>query len=233
MDYLFENIQENIYVLAIWDREWKSYNNCYFIVQDKGITLIDSCKKIHTKYLKIALRELGKSKEDVNLFLATHGHEDHVEGSAIFENAKKFIHSNENGLIESLENTQFSNDLSASEVVQEFDYDLVGYHTSGSVIFYHRPSKIIFTGDFLCFFGDPLSKDGLVSNGSDLRNEWLKYLRDGGVSKEHLVQFLSGLHKINQFNSSVMCTGHGGVLVGNINEFINDLIDVGDQSSKV
>jgi len=57
-------------------------------------------------------------------------------------------------------------------------------------------------------------------------------LRDGGVSTEQLECFLGGLKKINQFDSSVMCTGHGGVLVGNIKEFISELIDVGVQYSK-
>lgn len=232
MEVSFERVVDNIYALAIWDTEWKSYNNCYFIIQDKGVTLIDSGKKNHSKYLRKALTELGKTTEDVHLFLATHGHKDHIEGSRIFKNAKKFIHSNDNDLIDSLELTQFSNDLGDFEVIKEFGYDLVGYHTPGSVVFYHRPSKTVFTGDFICFFGDPLSKDGLVSKGDDLRNEWVKYLRDGGISTEHLDHFLGGLKKINQFDSSVMCTGHGGVLVGNIKEFISELIDVGVQYSK-
>ncbi|ODG90621.1 MULTISPECIES: MBL fold metallo-hydrolase [Bacillaceae] len=232
MEVSFEHVVDNIYALAIWDTEWKSYNNCYFIIQDNGVTLIDSGKGIHSKYLRKALVELGKTPEDVHLFLATHGHEDHIEGSNIFKNAKKFIHSNDNDLMDSLDLTQFSNDLEVFEVINEFEYELVGYHTPGSVVFYQRPSKTVFTGDFLCFFGDPLSKDGLVSKGDDLRNEWVKYLRDGGVSIEHLDHFLSGLKKINQFDSNVMCTGHGGILVGNIKEFINDLIDVGVQYSK-
>ncbi|WP_167555322.1 MBL fold metallo-hydrolase [Gottfriedia acidiceleris] len=232
MEVSFERVVDNIYALVIWDTEWKSYNNCYFIIQDKGVTLIDSGKKIHSKYLENALIELGKTPEDVKLFLATHGHADHIEGSAIFKNAKKFIHSNDNDLVNSLDINQFSNDLEAFEVRKEFDYALVGYHTPGSVVFYHRPSKTVFTGDFLCFFGDPISKDGLVSKGNDLRNEWVKYLRDGGVSKEHLDCFLEGLKKINQFDSIVMCTGHGGVLVGNMKEFISELLDVGVQYTK-
>ncbi|MEE6451369.1 MBL fold metallo-hydrolase [Gottfriedia acidiceleris] len=232
MEILFERVIDNIYVLAVWDTEWKSYNNCYFIIQENGVTIIDSGKGNHSKYLRKALGELGKTPEDVLLFLATHGHEDHIEGSSMFKNAKKFIHSNDNELIDSLELAQFSNDLEAFEVIKEFEYELVGYHTSGSVVFYHRPSKTVFTGDFLCFFGDPLSKDGLVSKGEYLRNEWVKYLRDGGVSTKHIDQFLSGLKKINQFNSRVMCTGHGGVLVGNIKEFISELINIGVQYSK-
>lgn len=230
MEYLFEKVKENIYVLAVWDSEWKSYNNCYFIVNDEGVTLIDSEKKVHAIYLEKALNELGKSLEDVKLFLATHGHEDHVEGSTNFKHAKKFLHSNDNDLIEQLDKMQFSNDLKADEVGQEFDYELVGYHTPGSVVFYHRPSKIIFTGDFLCFFGDPLSNEGLVSEGHDLRYEWVKYLRDGGVPQDHLGSFLEGLKLINQFDSSVMCTGHGGVLVGDIQDFISKLIKVGEVS---
>ncbi|PET69660.1 hypothetical protein CN514_08470 [Bacillus sp. AFS001701] len=132
----FERVVDNIYALAIWDTEWKSYNNCYFIIQDNGVTLIDSGKGIHSKYLRKALVELGKTPEDVHLFLATHGHKDHIEGSSIFKN--------DNDLIVSHELTQFSNVLKDFEVIKEFEFDLVGYHTPGSVVFLPSPIKSSF-----------------------------------------------------------------------------------------
>jgi len=47
-----------------------------------------------------------------------------------------------------------------------------------------------------------------------------------GVSKEELPNFLAGLKTILEFDSEAMCTGHGGVLVGNIDVFIKTLLNV-------
>ncbi|MEC1524165.1 MBL fold metallo-hydrolase [Neobacillus niacini] len=233
MEYLFENVKENIYVLAIWDSKWNSYNNCYFIVQEDGITLIDSCKEEHSAYLVQALKQLGKTPDAITLVLATHGHEDHVQGTALFKNAKKFIHQQERSLIEYPKPDEFLFELSDRGVIQEFDYIWVGHHTPGSLAFYHKPSRVLFTGDFLCFFGDPLSKDGLVSAGNDLRHEWLEFLRNGGVVKDELNAFLQGLTAMNAFEVDVMCTGHGGVLVGDIESFISELLHAGKQLQEI
>lgn len=233
MDYLFEPVKENVYVLAIWDSNWNSYNNCYFILQDEGITLIDSSKEEHSLYLLEGLKQLGKSPEDVKLVLATHGHEDHVQGAAIFKNAKKYIHHQERSLIEYAEPDEFDYDLLDQGAIQDFEYFWVGHHTPGSIAFYHLPSKVLFTGDFLCFFGDPLSKDGLVSVGNDLRHEWLEFLRNGGVAKDELNGFLKGLHAMNVFDIDVLCTGHGGVLVGDIKSFVSELLNVGNKLQEI
>jgi glyoxylase-like metal-dependent hydrolase (beta-lactamase superfamily II) len=233
MENLFESVKENVYVLAIWDSTWNSYNNCYFIVQEDGITLIDSSKEEHSSYLVQALRQIGKTPEDVTLLLATHGHEDHVQGAAIFPNAKKYIHHQERSLIEYPEPDEFDFTLLNRGVIQNFEYFWVGHHTPGSLAFYHHPSKVLFTGDFLCFFGDPLSKDGLVSVGNDLRHEWLEFLRNGGVEKDKLNGFLNGLRAMNAFDVEVMCTGHGGVLVGDIKSFISELLTIGNKLQEI
>jgi glyoxylase-like metal-dependent hydrolase (beta-lactamase superfamily II) len=220
LDYLLEKVNESIYVAAIWDEGWNSYNNCYLILEEDGVTVIDSCKKEHTDCLRHALSTIGKTPEDVKLVLATHGHEDHVEGTTIFTQAQKAIHPRE----QSAESASFDIELADSGTIHDFVYTLVGHHTPGSVVFYHNPSNTIFTGDFLCFFGDPLSKDGLVSKGDDLRIAWIDFLAGGGIPNEQLPVFLKGLKAIKGFDSEFMCTGHGGVLAGDINSFIDDLL---------
>jgi len=227
LEYLFEKVKENVYVLATWDYSWNSYNNCYVIVQEDGVILIDSGKMEHATYLEQALKSIGKSTDDVSLFLATHGHEDHVQSSAIFTNAKKHVHPNDRNLIESSDAELFDYELPDHGVIHDFDCLLVGLHTPGSVALYHRPTKVLFVGDFLCFFGDPLSIDGLVSEGKELRTAWLEFLQNGGVAKDELNPFLNGLHSLNEFDAEVMCTGHGGVLVGDIDNFVNDLWQAG------
>ncbi|WP_180955269.1 MBL fold metallo-hydrolase [Peribacillus deserti] len=232
MDYLFELVTENVYVLAVWDSAWNSYNNCYLVVKKEGVTLIDCGKKEHSSYLVEALNKLGRSPEDVTLIVATHGHEDHVQGAAVFKNAKKFIHPNERSHIEYPEPDEFTYELSDHGILEDYEYRLVGLHTPGSIAIFHQPSKILFTGDFLCFFGDPLSKDGLVSDGNDLKKEWLEYLRGGGVSKDHLDRLLEGLSTMKGFDAHIMCTGHGGVLVGDIERFISGLLEIGENLGK-
>jgi glyoxylase-like metal-dependent hydrolase (beta-lactamase superfamily II) len=219
MDFLVDKVKDRIYVIAFWDTEWKSYNNCYLVLEEDGVIMIDSCKAEHSKLLLQALHRLGKTADDVKLVLATHGHEDHVEGAQMFKNAKKIIHPKEGEEIQ-----EFDRELSDRGMVGEFDYMLAGYHSPGSVIYYHRPSGILFTGDLLCFFGDPLSKEGLVSEGKELRQAWIDYLKGGGVSLSDLPGFLDALKIPLHFQSGIMCTGHGGVLVGEVNEFIEELV---------
>lgn len=213
------------------DESWNSYNNCYFIVEDQGVTVIDSGKHQHASFIEQALHRIGKSVDDVILFLATHSHDDHVQAAALFKNAKKFIHTNERILMESADQEQFRYELPDHGVFEDFDCNLVGHHTPGSVILFHRPSKILFTGDFLCFFGDPLSPEGLVSEGKDLRKAWLDYLQNGGLPSDQLGQFLDGLKALYQYEASVMCTGHGGVLTGDIKEFVSELLKTGMELS--
>ncbi len=231
MEYLFELVKENVYAISVWDTNWNTYNNCYFILEDEGITFIDSGKREHSVFIEQALDKIGKSPDDVTLLLATHGHEDHVQGSVIFKNAKKFIHPNERSIMELSDPSQFNYQLSDCSGTQDFEWVLVGNHTPGSSAFYHIPTKVIFTGDFLCFFGDPLSEDGLVSEGKELREAWLEYLRNGGVAADSLHSFLEGLNAINRYDIDVMCTGHGGVLVGHVNSFISDLLEAGTKIS--
>ncbi|MFL8938319.1 MBL fold metallo-hydrolase [Rossellomorea oryzaecorticis] len=219
MDFLVDKVKDSIYAIAFWDTEWKSYNNCYFVLEEDGVIMIDSCKEEHSKYLLQALHHLGKTADDVKLVLATHGHEDHVEGAQMFKHAKKLIHPKEGEEIRG-----FDRELSDQGVAGEFDYMLAGYHSPGSVIYYHRPSRILFTGDLLCFFGDPLSKEGLVSEGKELRQAWVDYLKGGGVSTSDLPGFLEALKIPLHFQSEIMCTGHGGVLVGEVNGFIEELV---------
>jgi glyoxylase-like metal-dependent hydrolase (beta-lactamase superfamily II) len=222
LDYIVEKVKEDIYAVAFWDSGWNSYNNCYLIVEEHGVTLIDTCKGKHSNLLLKALNDLGKTEDEVKLVLATHGHEDHIEGANMFKKAKKVIHAKEEGK----GIMGFDPALADRGTMHGFDYCRVGYHSPGSVIFYHRQSNVIFTGDFLCFFGDPLSKEGLVSKGDELRQAWVEYLQGGGVAASDLPVFLDGLKTIQGYDSDVMCTGHGGVLIGAINEFIEMLINV-------
>jgi glyoxylase-like metal-dependent hydrolase (beta-lactamase superfamily II) len=228
VDYLLEQVNNQLYVLAVWDAEWSTYTNAYFIQGDAGLTVVDSCKEGHLVFLQHALNKIGKTADDVKLMLVTHGHEDHVGGAPLFTKAKKVIHTDEIFP----DASSIRGELLDRGVIGNFEYTRVGYHSPGSVIFFHRPTKTIFTGDFLCFFGDPLSEGGLVSKGDDLRQAWIEFLQGGGVARQDLPQFLTGLKIMKEYDPDVMCTGHGGVLVGDVGVFLDELMTIGEKNKK-
>ncbi|WRP07199.1 MBL fold metallo-hydrolase [Rossellomorea aquimaris] len=225
MDYLLERVNDQIYVLAVWDAQWNTYTNAYFIQEDAGLTVVDSCKEGHLVFLQHALNNIGKTADDVKLMLVTHGHEDHVGGAPLFTRSRKVIHADETLPVTS----SISGKLIDRGTIGDYEYTRVGYHSPGSVIFFHRPTRTLFTGDFLCFFGDPLSDGGLVSKGDDLRQAWIEFLQGGGVARVDLPVFLNGLRMMQEYGPDVMCTGHGGVLVGDLDVFLDELIAIGDK----
>lgn len=228
MEYLLQTIKENVYAFSVWDTSWGSYNNSYIVIEEDGVTLIDCGKRAHASLLVDALLTLGKIPDDVTVIIATHGHEDHVQGIDLFEKAIKYIHVREEGAIEVPHPDRFTRLTDESGIIGDFTYALVGTHSPGSIVVYDRPSKILFSGDFLCYFGDPLSEEGLVSKGMDLRQAWLDYMNEGGVASKELQPFLSGLRIMKEFDADALCTGHGGILIGEIRDFIDDLLAIGE-----
>ena len=79
-DYQLEIVTKNVYALAVWDSSWNSYNNCYILTDDGGVTLIDSGKAEHSPILLQALAQLQKSSEDVATLVATHRSEERRVG---------------------------------------------------------------------------------------------------------------------------------------------------------
>lgn len=193
MDYIFEKVKDSVYALAVWDATWNSYNNCYIVLEENGVTLVDSGKAVHSDLLLDALRSLGKTADDVKLFIATHGHEDHIQGAAHFPHAQKYIHIHEADSINETDSPQFTMISGDNGMIGSFRYDLVGHHSPGSILLFHESSNVLFSGDFLCYFGDPLSSEGFVSGGTDLRKAWTDFLSDGGIPADELPLFLNGL----------------------------------------
>ncbi|AYC28489.1 MBL fold metallo-hydrolase [Paenisporosarcina cavernae] len=227
-----EPITDTLSVIAIWDTEWKTWNNSYIFQIEKELVVIDSCKNIHLHEFEGAINTLRKEASNVTYFLATHGHEDHVQGSILFPNAKKLIHPEE---IESMEYdspSSFTPGFDDAFIQETVDVIHVETHTKGSVAFYHSAEKALFTGDFLCFFGDPLSQDGFIGEGQDLRIAWLDYMRSGSVKGDYLQNLLNGLRQLVTYDVHYLCTGHGCVLVGNISLFLQELLDVGEKMAE-
>ncbi|MGE7610250.1 hypothetical protein ACQKML_27260 [Peribacillus frigoritolerans] len=51
MKTYFEAITKDVYAFLVWDESWNSYNNCYLLLEDNDILLIDSGKVEHSRLL--------------------------------------------------------------------------------------------------------------------------------------------------------------------------------------
>ncbi len=114
-----------------------------------------------------------------------------------------------------------------------FDCSVLGHHTEGSVALYDRTSGVLFTGDHLAFFGDPLPAEGLVAKAPELRERAYRFvsgLAHDPADRERLGpapfhRFVDGLVSLRRFGAATAwCTGHGAVLIGDIGTYINTLI---------
>ena len=232
MKTYFEAITKDVYAFLAWDESWNSYNNCYLLLEDNDILLIDSGKVEHSRLLFSALNSKGISKCDITQFIATHGHIDHIGGMQFLEGIEGFIHIKDLELIpENFRHKLKTNLPDNGSTVGNLECVLLGHHTKGSVLLYHHKSKALFCGDHICFFAEPLNVNKVVDTGTFEREKFKQFVTDWSqnevMRKQHNFSlFIEGLKAINKFEAEYLCTGHGVIIKGNINKFISDLIDL-------
>ncbi|MED4205771.1 MBL fold metallo-hydrolase [Neobacillus mesonae] len=230
MKTYLEEIAKDVYAFLLWDKSWNSYNNCYLLLENNHYILIDSGKEEHSGFLYSALKSKGISNKDITHFIATHGHKDHIGGAHFLGEIEGFIHNKDLELIpENLRNLLKMNLPDNGSTVSNLECVLLGHHTIGSVSLYHRKSKVLFCGDHICFFGEPLKGNNVVDTGKLEREKFKQFVSDWSQNedmrkKHNFHLFIEGLRAINKFDVEYLCTGHGVVLKGNINGFISDLL---------
>ncbi len=248
IEHQFGVVTDNVYALTVWDSSWNSYNNCYILAHDGEVTLVDSGKAEHSSILADALAQLRRSPEDEPTLIATHGHRDHIGGSVILRRATKLIHPADLPLLPPDLRSRFSPHLPSRGTVHDFECILLGQHTTGSVALFHPATRVLFCGDHICFFGSPLSSEGVVGRGADVRDRyrdfvanWAKHwpptLEDQKRLEADLANrapedrerynfdlFLQGVRTLQEFDAIALCTGHGSVLYGDIPEFLSELV---------
>lgn len=251
-----QEVTSGVYALAVWDSSWNSYNNCYALVDDADVTLVDSWKMDHSDLLVAALAQLNRIPDNVTELLATHGHRDHIGGSLILERTRKSIHPYDLPLLPAEFRSGFSASLPSAGPVGPFDCVLLGQHTTGSVALFHRPTKLLFCGDHICFFGRPFSDEGFVSRAADVRDRFTRSIADWARNwppadedrkrmekdlegrppqdreRYNFDLFLKGIRILQQFDATALCTGHGTVLHGDISTFLRELIGASDSAGQ-
>jgi flavorubredoxin len=222
MRVVIEPITSSVHALAIWDESWSSYNNAYVIRRDDDVLLIDTWKAEHASELERALESLGLKPDEIGTVLLTHGHRDHVGGATLFPQARKHIHRFDLESIPAPLADAVQPDLPDVGTVSGLECVLWGDHTPGSVVFFDPGSRVLFCGDPICFFAEPL-EDRLVTSGKRVREGCLEFVRSGLIWQDARVDrawFKTGLQKLIRFDAEVLATGHGTVLCGEISEFL-------------
>ncbi|MCJ8007210.1 MBL fold metallo-hydrolase [Lederbergia wuyishanensis] len=231
MKTYLEEIAKGVYAFLVWDESWGSFNNCYLLLEDNDILLIDSGKEEHSSLLFSALKSKGILNSDITHFIATHGHKDHIGGIQYLGDVEGFIHNKDLELIpKNLRHKLKMNLPDHGLTAGNLECALLGHHTKGSVLLYHRESKALFCGDHICFFAEPLNDNKVVYTGTLEREKIKQFVSDWSQNEEMKRQhnfnlFMEGLKAINKFDVDYLCTGHGVILKGNINRFISDLLE--------
>ncbi|WP_019156299.1 MBL fold metallo-hydrolase [Robertmurraya massiliosenegalensis] len=227
METYLDKITNHLYAFLLWDDSWNAFNNSYLLVERNEIILIDSGKAEHFHFLEQALKSIGINKGEISKYLLTHGHKDHIGGISFLNHLKGFIHHNDIELVPDEMKERFNSDLSGGNM----EYILLRHHTKGSVAYYDKQHMALFCGDHISFFGEKLNENQVVDEGNKVREKFKQFVYDWSQKEEMRKQydfesFIIGLKKMQQFDIEYLCTGHGVVLKGNINSYLDELITI-------
>lgn len=241
MNYLLAPLAAGAYAIAVEDtHSWDvaSYTNCYVLRRNGQILLIDAGLKAYQPAIVAALAEIGITPDMVTHVLLTHGHHDHVQGAALFPQAKKYVHSADMPLIArplAPEFTAFA--AQAGEFLYtvpdaaELAIVLVNTHSPGSVAIYDPVSRALFVGDFFCYFGEALPDGQLVTDSDFIRRGSCQYVAgQAAAGGTEFKRFMQGLSRLLAYQPEFFCTGHGVILREDIQGFLEQMWQSGTQN---
>ncbi len=195
---LFQKIG-NITLIQLSDID----SNVYLI----GDSIIDSGTGFNFTRLRGVLRVLKKDLDGIKQIINTHGHFDHIGGNGYFMNAKISIHKLDAPIIEKgdielsaadffdgkLHPRNVDRKLDDGDKISTGNMDLevihTPGHTSGSVCFYSKKDKILFSGDTI--FADGVGRTDFINSDPKA--------------------LLNSLEKINKLDIKKILPGHGQV----------------------
>lgn len=234
MEDFVAKITDRVSVIAIWNSKLNYYVNSYLIVEEGKNIFVDSgdigCIDLFKKYVN----EQGVSLSDNNYLVLTHGHYDHAGAISVFKPQMVFMNALDMEIIPSEYNNYINTDIDECEKITGLELYHVGHHTKGSIVVYYKKEKILFLGDFVCFFGDPIPSDGYITGSDEIQESELdfytKIAKDEKFRKdtkfENYSKYIEGIHKISLLEVDKICSGHGPVLIKNANRFIGKLKEI-------
>lgn len=231
MEYLLSELAEGVYVIAVKDTfSWDvmSYTNCYVLKRKEQTILIDAGCLAYQQVIIESLEKISIAPEQVTQVLLTHGHQDHVEGAALFKKAQKFVHSADRAMLpaplidEFAPYTQGNRPYTFSVPgVSKLEVVFVNTHSPGSVAIYDQVSRALFVGDFFCYFGEELPAGELVTTSEWIKQGSCEYVAgQAAVSEPGLDKFMLGLSRLLDFQPEFFCTGHGVIVKKDIQDFL-------------
>lgn len=207
-----------------------------FTDQNGDQYLVDSGHTAELPAILMSLRYYGVKKAgDLKAILLTHRHSDHAANAEILStrfNAQVFCHKNDlvyligerkppkipygvgrfyDDILIIFENKRpaICKNVLPFEEFSNKDFEIIDMfgHTEGSVFIYHKPSRILFSGDVL-FTGIPA-----IGRKEQLFAAVKQYSNNVNECHRRLSQFLDNPPPID-----IICSGHGPIVTKNVME---------------
>lgn len=233
MNYLLSPLAAGAYVIAVEDHvSWEamSYTNCYVLKRAGQVILVDAGAQVYQRVIIAALAEIGITPAMVTHVVLTHGHHDHVEGTAWFPQAQRFVHSADWPMIAPPLAATFGKFVPDGDHrftvpgLDDLELVLVNTHSPGSVAIYDKISKALFVGDFFCYWGEALPEGQLVTDSEAIKRGSCQYVASqAAAGGSEFDRFMQGLKRLLVFEAEFFCTGHGVVVCRDIQRFLQSM----------
>lgn len=224
MQHITRQIAENVWAILTYEEAWKSFINNYVVARGDRFLLIDTNLRKYRQYLQQSLKEIGATDDRIEQIYFTHRHADHIGNAEIFPSRNNWIHLEDFFELDDFSQTLFGHTFTgkAGEVPKLYFKQLAS-HTEGSVAFFDPESRICFIGDHLCFFAEPIG--GVVGYEAERRTAYLAFVRKWKAQEPQKVDaFREGLELIREWPIEMLATGHGPILQGEIDPFLQQVI---------
>lgn len=226
LEHITQKITDHVWAVLTYEESWKTYINNYVIARGDQFLLIDTNLRKHRTYLQQALKQIGVTDERREHVYFTHRHADHIGNAELFPSRTNWIHLEDFFELDDFSQTLFGHTFTgkAGEVPRLF-FKQLSSHTEGSVAFFDVNSRTCFTGDHLSFFGGPVLQSA-VGFAQETRDWYLTYVQKWREKEpEKMEAFREGVELIRQWPIEYLATGHGTVLHGDIDTFLQQVLD--------
>ncbi len=212
---MFEQILPNLFVL------YSKHDgaNCYLLTGKKKV-LVDSCLKQGGELLKDSLKAVGLGTADIDMILHTHGHCDHFAADYLFPKAEIAMSCFDAERVNKKDESFTCSDIFGNDYypkinsflkhdqhieIKPFSLEVIETpgHTKGSVSFYDKGKKLLFSGDVVFKMG--FGRFDLVSS-----------------SRYPLIESLA---KISKLDFEILLPGHGQILKEKQKENIKNVLE--------